>query len=465
MMRVLLVASAAAAWSSKASSIGERKKMSLQAVLLDSPVYSLSVGGETMSEASATMNIVTYASPVGIRPTRLWAVSLYRRTLSHEKFAASGRGVLQLLAPEQAELVRRLGGESGRDVDKGKICEAMGFPWETWRGYEVLPGCRAYVELVVKGAPSDAGDHCVYVCEAVDAKTSPGPHLSTQKLRDLGIIDENGRAIPQEEDIVLLSEDPKIYLRKQFATRQECDEVIKAAAAQEEWTQSNAPAAQFDMQRLSLLAPLVVAAPLCRFFFQSRAGSETPLDDALIAGVVALGVASLLSVVIKALAQSQAASQRTSLAAQLKNETLRSHIAEKVAKELSTTKYHLEAPVVSHYREGDLFGIHNDASARPEADGGDQGGQRLVTCILYLNDVQRGGATSFDKLDIKVQPSQGDALFFYPADPKTLRPDDRTTHESLAAIDDKWIVQLWQRQRTVPPPLGLEEQKKIQEEH
>ena len=34
-------------------------------------------------------------------------------------------------------------------------------------------------------------------------------------------------------------------------------------------------------------------------------------------------------------------------------------------------------------------------------------------------------------------------------------PDPLTTHYSDRAIDDKWIVQVFERERRVPPPLGL----------
>lgn len=42
---------------------------------LSVPVFSLATVNE---DGSTNMNIVTYASPVGIKPERLWMVSLYR---------------------------------------------------------------------------------------------------------------------------------------------------------------------------------------------------------------------------------------------------------------------------------------------------------------------------------------------------------------------------------------------------
>ena len=37
-------------------------------------------------DSSTNMNIITFATQVSIKPTPLWAISLYRDTLSHENF-------------------------------------------------------------------------------------------------------------------------------------------------------------------------------------------------------------------------------------------------------------------------------------------------------------------------------------------------------------------------------------------
>ena len=55
-----------------------------------------------------------------------------------------------------------------------------------------------------------------------------------------------------------------------------------------------------------------------------------------------------------------------------------------------------------------------------------------MTLYLYLNDVEAGGGTNFDKLDITVMPKRGRALLW----PSVLdsSPDDkdeRTTHQAL----------------------------------
>jgi hypothetical protein len=184
--------------------------------VMDLPVYSLSTVGK---DGRTNMNILTYASAVGIRPHRKWALSLYRRTKTHENFlppsrcvedgaseileCGGGIGVLQLLRRQHAPLVPLLGGESGQDVDKARECEELGFTWRrpsikdskaigegqtllsvsaqerevmsndyrnSRRTYslpsniELLPDCVAYYHVGIDGPVIDAGDHDVVIC-------------------------------------------------------------------------------------------------------------------------------------------------------------------------------------------------------------------------------------------------------------------------------------------------------------
>ena len=163
------------------------------APLLDGPVYSLA----TLDEAGDTnMNVVTYATPVGIRPERRWALSLFKSTASRANFARRRRGVLQLLRPEHAPLVYALGGTSAADADKAAACYGAGFAWESSDWDErVLPRCAAYVSLEAVGEPVDCGDHEVYVCRVVDGVAGfDASHATTGDLRERGLITTEGRA-------------------------------------------------------------------------------------------------------------------------------------------------------------------------------------------------------------------------------------------------------------------------------
>ncbi len=82
--------------------------------VLTSPVFSLA----TLDASGATnMNLLTYVSPVGIRPDRLWTISLFRKTASAENFVARRTGVLQQLTHAHAPLTYALGGTRFRAFD------------------------------------------------------------------------------------------------------------------------------------------------------------------------------------------------------------------------------------------------------------------------------------------------------------------------------------------------------------
>jgi len=66
-----------------------------------------------------------------------------------------------------------------------------------------------------------------------------------------------------------------------------------------------------------------------------------------------------------------------------------------------------------------------------------QPGVRILTLYLYLNDVENGGGTNFDKLDLTVMPRRGRALLWpsvFDSDPNA--KDDRTTHQALPVGKD-----------------------------
>jgi prolyl 4-hydroxylase len=62
-------------------------------------------------------------------------------------------------------------------------------------------------------------------------------------------------------------------------------------------------------------------------------------------------------------------------------------------------------------------------------------GVRILTLFIYLNDVEEGGGTRFNKLGITVQPRKGSAVLWpsvkdqYPED-----KDDRTDHEAQPVL-------------------------------
>jgi len=138
---------------------------------------------------------------------------------------------------------------------------------------------------------------------------------------------------------------------------------------------------------------------------------------------------------------------------------------------------HCELPQVGRYLPSQQYLQHFDAFDLGTEDGlrfASNGGQRTVTCLIYLNDVPRGGATNFPALNIQVQPRQGTCLVFFPA---TIdgHLDKLALHAAMPAVDTKFVSQVWIRQsnyngqpskrlpQTMGVPFGQEHQYRLQQ--
>ena len=72
----------------------------------------------------------------------------------------------------------------------------------------------------------------------------------------------------------------------------------------------------------------------------------------------------------------------------------------------------------------------------------------MATLLVYLNDVDDGGCTRFNKLGITVAPKKGDACLFFPADASG-QFDERMEHEGEAPGAEKWIGRIWVHARPI----------------
>lgn len=183
--------------------------------LLSSPVFSLATitnrndDGDTTTTTTTNHNILTYATPVSVLPDRMWCLGLYKQTLSYENFVRNRCGILQLLTNEHIPYVRLLGGKSGRDISKIEECQRLGCPFEALHDddtdtvYQLISKCQSYIKLIAVGDIVDAGSHAIAICRVDATYTNGGDenassgHLATATLRDLGIINEQGRVVDE----------------------------------------------------------------------------------------------------------------------------------------------------------------------------------------------------------------------------------------------------------------------------
>ena len=97
---------------------------------------------------------------------------------------------------------------------------------------------------------------------------------------------------------------------------------------------------------------------------------------------------------------------------------LPAHVAEATLAHAERMAMRLELPQVGRYMPDQFYRAHYDAFDLSTPDGkrfSQNGGQRVGTVLVYLNDVAEGGHTSFAKLGLSVQPVKGDAIVFFPA--------------------------------------------------
>ncbi|XP_077564432.1 prolyl 4-hydroxylase subunit alpha-2-like [Haemaphysalis longicornis] len=120
-----------------------------------------------------------------------------------------------------------------------------------------------------------------------------------------------------------------------------------------------------------------------------------------------------------------------------------------------------EAYQLSNYGVGGQYTAHTDfyMPGDPFHRPGD--GNRLATALIYLSDVEAGGATAFVRLGVAVAPRAGSALFWYNWRPSSapvvhsgvwldqMRAGDPATRHAACPvlIGSKWIVTKWIRER------------------
>lgn len=109
---------------------------------------------------------------------------------------------------------------------------------------------------------------------------------------------------------------------------------------------------------------------------------------------------------------------------------------------------HCELPQVGRYLKDQKYLQHFDAFDLSNEDGrrfASNGGQRVVTVLVYLNDVNEGGHTSFPNLNLSIKPRQGNALVFFPSTVDGYL-DKMALHAAKPAVDTKFVSQIWIRQ-------------------
>ena len=143
------------------------------------------------------------------------------------------------------------------------------------------------------------------------------------------------------------------------------------------------------------------------------------------------------------------------------HDDITTEIAQKVTDEIGIPVENAEKFQMIHYLESQLYAPHYDAYDKDNSDRSNRclryGGQRIWTCLLYLNDVKEGGSTKFTKLDIEVEAKMGRILIFENCHKNHPDQDNLGKMKNLDSLHtgtsvikgEKWAFNLWFREQPI----------------
>lgn len=129
-------------------------------------------------------------------------------------------------------------------------------------------------------------------------------------------------------------------------------------------------------------------------------------------------------------------------------------VCEKISKLVEIPLKNAECVQVIYYDKNQEYRKHFDAFDKSTAKGFKHtkwGGNRVVTCMVYLNNVESGGSTSFPNLDLEVKPKKGKLLVFYNCEnEKYEKPHKNSLHAGSPVLEgEKYAFTLWFREKDV----------------
>ena len=121
-------------------------------------------------------------------------------------------------------------------------------------------------------------------------------------------------------------------------------------------------------------------------------------------------------------------------------------IEKRIASLMHLPVEHAEGLQVLHYKPGQEFKAHFDYFGQNHPSSNNN---RISTLIVYLNDVEEGGATTFPNLGIVNIPTKGSAVYFeyFYNDEKI---NEQTLHSGEPVIrGEKWVATQWMRKKQI----------------
>jgi prolyl 4-hydroxylase len=132
-------------------------------------------------------------------------------------------------------------------------------------------------------------------------------------------------------------------------------------------------------------------------------------------------------------------------------------VANRISKLVKIPLINAESFQMIHYNKSQEYKNHYDGWEHDKSEKTYRcikyGGQRIYTCLCYLNDVLEGGSTKFTKIDEEVQPKKGRILVFKNVYDNTNKRHPLTEHAGMPVIKgEKYAFNLWFREESMNIP-------------
>lgn len=126
-------------------------------------------------------------------------------------------------------------------------------------------------------------------------------------------------------------------------------------------------------------------------------------------------------------------------------------ICDKISNLVGMPLKNAEKMQVVHYETGGKYNTHYDSWDHDNSNKQKRmmkyGGQRLLTALVYLNNVDEGGGTHFPKKDVLLKPQKGSMVVFKNCVDDTNQKDVNSLHAGMPVVrGEKWIFNLWFRE-------------------
>jgi len=124
-------------------------------------------------------------------------------------------------------------------------------------------------------------------------------------------------------------------------------------------------------------------------------------------------------------------------------------IYKKICSNYNINIENVEDMQVVKYEKGNYYKHHHDSFPFYEPDFLSQGGHRVLTVLIYLNDDFEGGETDFKELNQSFKPVKNSAIVFHPLDKDNKKCHPKALHAGMPVKSGtKYICNIWIREET-----------------